>query len=140
MKSDVRILVADDEENVRLSYQRSLAETHWDVETASDGAELLRLMKKGPADVVLLDLRMPGMDGMSVLRAIKERWPESEVVIITGYPTLESAKEAVAIGANDYLAKPVGPDDVINAATAAVRRKKWALRADGGPVRGGSAN
>jgi len=88
-------------------------------------------MAEHPFDVVLLDLRMPGLDGMAVLRTIKEKWPESEVVIITGYPTIETAKEAVQLGAYDYLAKPVGPDDVINAATGAVMRKKWALHTDG---------
>jgi DNA-binding NtrC family response regulator len=80
--------------------------------------------------VVLLDLRMPGMDGMAVLKAIKQRWPETEVVIITGYPTVESAKQAVRLGAYDYLAKPVGPDDVINVANGAMTQKKWALHRD----------
>lgn len=130
MSDNVKILVADDEESVRLSYQRSLAETNWKVQTALDGAQVLQLMEQGPADVVLLDLRMPGLDGMAVLKAIKTRWPDSEVVIITGYPTLESAKEAVTLGACDYLAKPVGPDDVISAAAGAVMRKQWALRSD----------
>ena len=73
---------------------------------------------------------MPGMDGMSVLKAIKQSWPKSEVVVITGYPTVESAKEAVRLGAYDYLAKPVGPAEVINAANGAITQKKWALRKD----------
>ncbi len=51
-----------------------------------------------PFDVILLDLRMPGLDGMDVLKTIKERWPDSEVVVITGYPTIESAKESVRLG------------------------------------------
>ena len=85
-------------------------------------------MEKKPFDVVLLDMRMPGQDGLSVLRAIKQKWPESEVVIITGYPTVDSAKEAVRLGANDYVAKPVGPQEVINIADTAITRKKWALR------------
>lgn len=128
MCNKAKILVADDEETVRLAYGRSLAESDWHVETAPDGNQALRLMEQGPADVVLLDLRMPGMDGITVLKKIKQRWPDSEVVIITGYPTLESAKEAVALGAHDYLAKPVGAEDVINAASGALMRKKWALR------------
>jgi len=78
----------------------------------------------------LLDLRMPGMDGMAVLKMIKQKWPETEVVIITGYPTVETAKEAVRLGAYDYLAKPVGPDDVINVANGAMTQKKWALHKD----------
>ena len=78
--------------------------------------------------MVLLDLRMPGMDGLSVLKAIKERWPESQVVIITGYPTLETVKEAIQMGASDYLSKPVGPDEIIHAANGALTRKQWALQ------------
>ena len=68
----------------------------------------------------------------SVLRALKQRWPESEVIIITGYPTLESAKEAVALGADDYLTKPVGPEQVIDASNAAMQHKRWALHNDSG--------
>jgi ActR/RegA family two-component response regulator len=64
---------------------------------------------------------------MEVLKAIKDKWPETEVVIITGYPSIETVKEAVRLGACDYLAKPVGPDDVFNAANDAVMQKKWTL-------------
>ncbi len=112
----------------RTSYHRSLQSVSRNVEAASDGEEALQTMEQDPFDVVLLDLRMPGQDGLSVLRTIKQKWPESEVVIITGYPTVASVKEAVRLGAYDYVAKPVGPQDVINIADAAVTRKKWALR------------
>jgi DNA-binding NtrC family response regulator len=130
MDEKKRILVVDDEEVVRLSHIRTLASMHCDVEVVRDGSEALRVMELRPADVVLLDLRMPGMDGMAVLKSIKQRWPETEVVIITGYPTVETAKEAVRLGAYDYLAKPVGPDDVINVASGAMTQKKWALHQD----------
>ena len=81
-------------------------------------------------DIILLDLRMPGLDGMDVLKTIKQRWPDSEVVVITGYPTIETAKEAVRLGAHNYIAKPVGPDDVIRAAHEAMTQKRWALRSE----------
>jgi DNA-binding NtrC family response regulator len=84
-------------------------------------------MEQHPFDVVLLDLRMPGLDGMEVLKTLKERWPDSEVVVITGYPTIESAKEAVRLGAHNYIAKPVGPEDVIRAANEAWTQKRWAM-------------
>jgi DNA-binding NtrC family response regulator len=125
--TNIKILIVDDDEVVRLSYLRSLADIHRNVESARDGKEALRAIKEKAFDVVLLDLRMPGVDGMEVLKAIKDKWPETEVVIITGYPSIETAKEAVRLGAYDYLAKPVGPDDVINAATDAMTQKKWAL-------------
>jgi len=130
MDENTKILVVDDEEIVRLSHIRTLASTHCRVEVVPDGKEALRVMEQRPADVVLLDLRMPGMDGMAVLKTIKERWPETEVVIITGYPTIETAKEAVRLGAYDFLAKPIGPDDVINVANGAMTQKKWALHRD----------
>ena len=130
MDDKTKILVVDDEEVVRLSHIRTLASMHCNVEVVKDGMEALKVMALRPADVVLLDLRMPGMDGMAVLKAIKQSWPETEVVIITGYPNIETAKEAVRLGAYDYLSKPVGPDEVINVANGAMTQKKWALRRD----------
>jgi DNA-binding NtrC family response regulator len=127
--SDInRILIVDDDEVVRRSYLRSLESISCNVEAANDGEEALQTMEQKPFDVVLLDMRMPGQDGLSVLRTIKQKWPESEVVIITGYPTVASVKEAVRLGAYDYLSKPVGPQDVINITDGAMTRKRWALR------------
>ncbi|MGA3308709.1 MAG: response regulator [Xanthobacteraceae bacterium] len=128
MSDKNRILVVDDDEVVRWSYQRSLQSASRNVEASSDGEEALQTMEQNPFDVVLLDLRMPGQDGLSVLRTIKQKWPESEVVIITGYPTVASAKEAVRLGAYDYVAKPVAPQDVISVTDGAMTHKQWALR------------
>jgi len=128
MSDQNRILIVDDDEVVRWSYQRSLQSISCNVAAAGNSEEALHAMERDPFDVVLLDMRMPGENGLSVLRAIKQRWPESEVVIITGYPTVDSAKEAVRLGACDYVAKPVGPQDVIDVAGAAITRKQWALR------------
>jgi DNA-binding NtrC family response regulator len=130
MCDKAKILIVDDNEVVRLSHLRSLRSAQCDAEAVWDGEQALHAMEQAPFDVVLLDLRMPEMDGMDVLKTIKRRWPESEVVIITGYPSIESAKEAVRLGAYDYLAKPVGPDDVINAANNAMRQKEWTLHTD----------
>ena len=130
MLEKAKILVVDDEEVVRLCHVRTLSGEHCSVEVVRNGKDALQVMEQHPFDVVLLDLRMPGIDGMTVLKTIKEKWPESEVIIITGYPAVESAKEAVTLGAYDYLAKPVGPDDVINAANGAMLHKRWALRCE----------
>jgi len=127
MSNKNRILIVDDDEVVRRSYLRSLERISRNVEAASDGEEALQTMEQNPFDVVLLDLRMPGQDGLSVLRTIKQKWPESEVVIITGYPTVASAKEAVRLGAYDYVAKPVAPQDVISVTDGAMTHKQWAL-------------
>ena len=128
MEDRIRVLVVDDEEVVRLGYRRVLSTDGFRVMAAGNGAEALDLRAGDRFDVVLLDLRMPGMDGLDVLRAIKERWPESEVVVVTGYPSIETAKEAVKLGAYDYIAKPAVPDVVLRATTGAWMQKRWALQ------------
>ena len=130
MNNKASILIVDDEEVVRYSHQRSLADTGCYTEAAEDGLNAIRVMEQRPFDVVLLDLRMPGLDGMDVLKTIKERWPDCEVVVITGYATIETAKEAVRLGAHNYIAKPVGPDEVIKAANEAMTQKRWAMRSE----------
>lgn len=130
MTNKARILVVDDEEVVRLSHLRTLSSEHCKVEAVWNGRDALQAMGQQAYDLVLLDLRMPGMDGLSVLQAIKQNWPESEVIVITGYPEIESAKQAARLGAYDYLAKPVGPDEVISAANGAMLHKRWALHRD----------
>jgi DNA-binding NtrC family response regulator len=133
MNTTAKILIVDDEEVVRASYERILASQHCQVKAVWTWRQVAEaLQEEDGFDVVLLDLRMPGMDGLAVLRVLKQRWPESEVIVITGYPTLESAKEAVMLGAYDYLTKPVGPAQVIGAANAAMLHKRWALRSDDG--------
>lgn len=130
MSEKTRVLIVDDEEIVCCSYLRSLAGAHCNVQVAGNGEEALYALEQQRFDLVLLDLRMPGMDGMAVLKTIKQTWPDTQVVIITGYPNIETAKEAVRLGAYGYLAKPVGPDEVINAANDAVMQKKWTLHSD----------
>ena len=130
MNDDAPVLIIDDDALVRGTFRRVLERTGSLVLEAESGQAGLILCRERKPGVVLLDLRMPGMDGMSVLKMIKQKWPDTEVVIITGYPTVETAKEAVRLGAYDYLAKPVGPDDVINVANGAMTQKKWALHKD----------
>jgi DNA-binding NtrC family response regulator len=130
MKDNAKILIVDDEEVVRHSHLRSLAGTGCSTRVAEDGRTALDVMEQDPSDVVLLDLRMPDIDGMDVLKTIKNRWPDCEVVVITGYPSIESAKQAVKLGAFDYLTKPVGPDEVVKAANDAIVQKQWTLRSN----------
>ncbi len=130
MGKKVKVLVVDDELVVRESYNRCLSGGIYSVRAAHNGREAIEMMEEEPSDVVLLDLRMPGMGGIDLLRLLKERWPESEVVIITGYPSIESAKEALRLGAHNYLAKPVGPREIVEVTSGAVLQKQWSLRKD----------
>jgi DNA-binding NtrC family response regulator len=130
MNTQANVLIVDDEEVVRLSYMRILSGANCKVKAVETWSQVVEAMQGEDIDLVLLDLRMPGMDGMTVLRGIKQRWPDSEVIVITGYPTLDTAKEAVTLGAYDYLTKPVGPAQVIESANAAIQHKHWALHRD----------
>ena len=130
MGQKANILIVDDEEVVRLSHLRCLLGTDCNTQVAQNGNEAIRVMEQHPFDVILLDLRMPDLNGLDVLKVIKERWPTSEVIIITGYPSIESAKEAVRLGAYNYLAKPLEPSQVIKAANDAINQKRWAIRSD----------
>ena len=128
MNDKANILIVDDEEVVRISHLRSLEGVECNARAAEGGNQAIDVMEQQPFDVVLLDLRMPDLDGMDLLKTIKQRWPDSEVVVITGYPSIETAKEAVRLGACNYLTKPLGPNEVLKAANDAINQKRWSLR------------
>jgi DNA-binding NtrC family response regulator len=128
MNAKTKVLVIDDEEVVRRSLTRALGREDCKVEQAASPSVGLKAMDQQAFDVVLLDLRMPEMDGVEVLGRIKQRWPETEVVVITGYPAVETAKQAMRLGAYDYLAKPLGCDEVAHVTHRAMQHKRWAMR------------
>lgn len=107
-----RILVVDDEEIVGESCKRILEEEGYEVETALSGEEAFRKMKESPYDIVLTDLKMPGIDGMEVLKTIRKDYPDTIVIMITGFATVETAVESMKLGAFDYIPKPFTPDEV----------------------------
>ena len=118
------ILVVDDEESIREGSARILMRMGYQVYKASRGSEGLEILDHHPVSIVLLDLKMPGMDGMEVLGHIQRLNPEILVIIITGYATLETAVEAMKQGAYDFIAKPFEPDQlriVINRASERIR-------------------
>jgi len=117
-----RILVVDDEEIVRASCQRVLTEAGYAVRTAASGRDALRACRDEPVDVMLTDLRMPDMDGIEVIRAVTREFPDVRVVVITGYPTQESAEQARRLGIFDYLEKPLSPARLNDATSAALAR------------------
>ncbi|MDI6801148.1 MAG: response regulator [Thermodesulfovibrionales bacterium] len=112
-----RILVIDDEEIVRLSCKRSLAPEGYEVETAASGNEGLALFEKEKYDLVLIDLKMPGIDGIEILLNMKKKHPEQTAIIMTGYDTIEHIVESISSGAAHYLEKPFTPDTLIQRVT-----------------------
>jgi DNA-binding NtrC family response regulator len=119
-----RILVVDDEDIVRTSCSRTLSPEGFEVRLAKNGVEGLKMANEERFDLVLTDLKMPDMDGIEVLRIIKEKWPETEVIIVTGYQTVDTAVKAIKLGAYDYIEKPFTPDALISAVTEALTKQK----------------
>jgi DNA-binding response OmpR family regulator len=136
-----KILIVDDEEAVRFFTTDGLSRAGWQVYEADSGETALSIMEETPCDVMLLDLRMAGMDGLVVMRQTKERWPETMIIIMTAYASIDSAIEAVRQGAFDYLRKPCSVDDIITCANQALAEKeklnhqrRLARRTDAKPV------
>jgi DNA-binding NtrC family response regulator len=112
MTSKTRILIIDDEEAIRDSCTQVLAREGHLVETAADGPSGIDLFQNGGFDAVLLDLKLPGMDGLQILNRLRQFDPEVPVIIITGFATIESAVHTIKKGAFDYLAKPFSPEEL----------------------------
>lgn len=108
-----KVLVIDDEEIARISCQRVLKREGIQVATASTGREGLEMLIREPPDLVLVDLKMPEMDGVEVARRVRNFDPNIVTIIITGYATIESAVAVMKEGAYDYLPKPFTPDELI---------------------------
>ena len=118
----IRMMIVDDEERFLSTMKKLLAKKGYDVVTASSGTEALEIMSVQNIHVVILDVKMPGMDGNETLRAIKKRFPLSEVIMLTGHATMESAVEGLKSGAIDYLMKPADLDDIIKKAEDAFEK------------------
>ncbi len=122
-----RILVVDDEMIVCESCQRILEEEGYEVETALSGKEAFDKMKAHPFDIVITDLKMPGIGGMEILRAFRKDYPDSIIIMITGFSTVETAVEAMKLGAFDYIPKPFTPDEVSVVVKKAIEKKSLML-------------
>ncbi len=106
-------LIVDDEEEFLETLMKRLRKRDLNVAGAKSGEEALELLSRKPVDVVVLDVRMPGMDGIHTLREIKQNFPLVEVVMLTGHASTEMAIEGMEIGAFDYLMKPVDIDELV---------------------------
>ncbi len=118
------ILIVDDEKNIRLTLSQVLETLGAEIDTASNGEEALMKLKEREFGLILLDIRMPGMDGMEILRQVREIRPDIRVIMITAYGTIESAVEAMKLGAVDFLQKPFDPEEIRELASRVVDRDK----------------
>ncbi len=118
------ILVVDDDPLMLDFLREALARQGYRVDTAEDGEEALKKVKVGEYDLVITDVRMPGVDGMTVLESVRRDFPETDVVVITAYGTIRNAVEAMRKGAYDYLTKPVSVDEVELVVSRALERRK----------------
>lgn len=110
--TDINIMLVDDEQRFLFTTQKLLEKKGYKVKTASSGTDALEILKNHNIQIVILDIKMPGMDGIATLKKIKHDFPLIEVIILTGHGTVESAVEGVKLGAANYLIKPVDIDDI----------------------------
>jgi len=120
-------LVADDEAGMRESVARALRREGFQVTAVEDGAAALDALRRAPVDLLVADLRMPGLDGLELLRAAKLVAPDTEVVVLSGHATVEEAVEAMKEGAYDFLTKPFDRAPLVRVARQAVERRRLVL-------------
>jgi DNA-binding NtrC family response regulator len=112
MKNKGRIVVVDDDESLRRVVQFQLEQAGYDVIAETGGVQALQALQHSPRDLVITDLRMPGLSGLELLRKIRTDFPEVSVIIVTAFGTVETAVDAMKAGAYDYITKPVNPEEL----------------------------
>ncbi len=123
-----RILVLDDDPVVTLSCKRILGAEGYSISTVEKGEDALNKLAKEDFDLLISDVRLPDISGMQVLKEARIIKPKTDVVIITGYPTLEDARESTNLGAAEYIEKPFTPDFMLNVAKKVFDTRGWILR------------
>ena len=118
----IDILIADDEESARFALRRALSQPDYKIEEAADGASALRSLRASPADLVFLDLKMPGLEGLDVLRQLGPDARRSEIIILTANNDLSTAVECIRLGAADYVTKPYEVEQVRAIARRVIQR------------------
>ena len=123
-----KILVLDDDPVVTLSCKRILGAEGYSISTVEKGDDALNRLAKEDFDLLISDVRLPDISGMEVLKEARIIKPKTDVVIITGYPTLEDARESTKLGAAEYIEKPFTPDFMLNVARKVFDTRGWILR------------
>ena len=118
----IRLLLVDDEDHFRQTLAKRLVKRGFDVYQSVDGNECLSLLEEKKVDVVILDVKMPGMSGLEVLKYIKSKYPKTEVILLTGHATTDSGVEGIKSGAFDYLSKLIELDHLVTKITQAYEK------------------
>lgn len=121
---DKSVLIVDDEKNILFTLSQSLEALQLETDTATNGEEALAKLKEKEFGLILLDIRMPGMDGMEVLRRVREIRPDIRIIMITAYGTIELAVEAMKLGAVDFIQKPFSPEEIRELVSRVMDREK----------------
>ena len=124
MQKKAKVLVADDEPVICRTCQRILTDEGYAVETVGSGREALKHLECDQYDVLLMDLKMPEVSGMDVLREVRARALDTAVIVMTGYATVQTAVESMKLGAFDYVPKPFTPDELTIVVRNALERKE----------------
>jgi len=122
-----KILIVDDEEKILQTMKGSLEDEDYEVLTAKDGQETMEKVRVEKPDLIFLDIWLPGMDGMETLKAIKEYDSNLDVVVMTGHGTINTAIQAIKLGASNFLEKPLSLDSILSVANSSLERKRAIL-------------
>ena len=120
----LKLMLVDDEKRYLQTTAKLMEKKGIEVVTAQSGEQALDLLRTHDVHVVILDIKMPGMDGFKTLRAIKTLYPQVEVIMLTGHATMDSAIEGLQFGAFDYVMKPADIDDIVNKAYEAFEKRR----------------
>lgn len=123
-----RILIVDDDPVIALSCKKILGVEGYTVFTAEDGESAIKKVSDETFDLVITDVRLPDINGLTILRESRIVQPSADIMVISGYPSLEDAREATRLGAFEYVEKPFTPDFMLNAVKKVFDRKGWILR------------
>lgn len=120
----MKILLVDDEDQFRESVMKQLINRNYTVHDVSSGEDAIASIQKQTVDIVILDMRMPGISGAATLKEIKKISPLTEIIMLTGHATVNTAMESIKMGAFDYIPKPVKLDELINKIEDAYKKKE----------------
>ncbi len=127
MSKSPKILIVDDEKNILILLKKVLDDMHYAVETCAEGIKALSILNKQNIDVVLLDLNLPDLGGIEILKSISQMPQKPDVIIITAFGNIENAVEAMKLGAVDFMQKPFTPEQVRNTVMKVIERRSFAL-------------